>query len=182
MLQPQVGHNNVAVIQFLLYNHLKYSGLPPPANAAYLVIFQCVMHTFLFLLGKGRKYFFNFSHKKKHHKCSVLKKVELTGVEPVSKRGSNMLSTCLASSSVFVCRQERSHQSTPYPLNVHSDYAANRNYSRFYLHLLVEPLRDLAFGRCLVPASNAGIKLIYYTSIKQRERNYFRQLYFAVYD
>ena len=114
--------------------------------------------------------------------ASLSPQVELTGVEPVSKRGSNMLSTCLSSPLVFVCQQDRSHQSTPYPLNVHSDYTANRNYSRFYLHLLFEPLRDLAFGRCLVPTSNVGIKLIYYTSIKQRERNYFRQLYFAVYD
>lgn len=143
--------------------------------------FSVLCIRFYFYSAKVENIFLLFTQKK-HHKCSVLKKVELTGVEPVSKRGSNMLSTCLASSSVFVCRQERSHQSTPYPLHVHSDYTANRNYSRFYLHLLVEPLRDLAFGRCLVPASNTGIKLIYYTSIKQRERNYFRQLYFAVYD
>ena len=33
-----------------------------------------------------------------------------------------------------------------------------------------------ASGRCLVPAPGAGIKLIYCTSIKQRERSCFRQL------
>ena len=41
-------HNNVAVIKFLVYNYLKYRGLPPPANNAYFVIFQCVVHTFFF--------------------------------------------------------------------------------------------------------------------------------------
>jgi len=42
--------------------------------------------------------------------------VELTGVEPVSKQGSNMLSTCLSSPLVFVYRQDRSHQPIAYLL------------------------------------------------------------------
>ncbi len=63
--------------------------------------------------------------------ASLSPQVELTGVEPVSKRGSNMLSTCLSSPSVFVCQQDRSHQSAPYPLNVHLGCTANQNYSRF---------------------------------------------------
>ena len=33
-----------------------------------------------------------------------------------------------------------------------------------------------AGGRCLVPATVAGIKLTYCSSVKQQERNYFRQL------
>lgn len=51
--------------------------------------------------------------------------------------------------------------------------------SPIYLHLYTEPLQGVAFERCLVPTPSEGIKLIYYTSIKQRERNYFRQLKFC---
>ena len=39
--------------------------------------------------------------------------VELEGVEPSSKRGSHMLSTCLSLPSVFECRQDQSHQPAP---------------------------------------------------------------------
>ena len=44
------------------------------------------------------------------------KKVELEGIEPSSKRGNHMLSTCLSLPSVFVCKQDQSHQLAPYPL------------------------------------------------------------------
>ena len=39
--------------------------------------------------------------------------VELEGVEPSSKQGSHMLSTCLSLPSVFVYRQDQSHQPVP---------------------------------------------------------------------
>ena len=39
--------------------------------------------------------------------------VELEGVEPSSKQGSHMLSTCLSLPSVFVRRQDQSHQPAP---------------------------------------------------------------------
>lgn len=42
--------------------------------------------------------------------------VELEGIEPSSKQGSNKLSTCLSPTSIFEPRQDRSHQSSPYPL------------------------------------------------------------------
>ena len=42
--------------------------------------------------------------------------VELEGIEPSSKRGNHMLSTCLSLPSVFVRKQDQSHQLTPYPL------------------------------------------------------------------
>ena len=50
--------------------------------------------------------------------------------------------------------------------------------SPIYLHLYTEPLQGVAFERCLVPTPSEGIKLIYYTSIKQQEQNFLRQLKF----
>ena len=44
--------------------------------------------------------------------------VELEGIEPSSKRGNHMLSTCLSLPSVFVRKQDQSHQLAPYPLNL----------------------------------------------------------------
>ena len=46
----------------------------------------------------------------------VLYGVELEGIEPSSKRGNHMLSTCLSLPSVFVRKQDQSHQLAPYPL------------------------------------------------------------------
>ena len=37
-----------------------------------------------------------------------------------------------------------------------------------------------ACGRCLVPATVAGIKLTYCASVRQQERSYFRQLLFCI--
>ena len=39
--------------------------------------------------------------------------VDLEGVEPSSKQGSHMLSTCLSLPSVFVHKQDQSHQLMP---------------------------------------------------------------------
>ena len=39
--------------------------------------------------------------------------VELEGVEPSSKQGSHMLSTCLSLPSVFVHKQDQSHPLMP---------------------------------------------------------------------
>ena len=46
---------------------------------------------------------------------SGLKKfiVDLEGVEPSSKQGSHMLSTCLSLPSVFVHKQDQSHPLIP---------------------------------------------------------------------
>jgi len=41
------------------------------------------------------------------------KNVELEGVEPSSKQGSHMLSTCLSLPSVFVRKQDQSHPLAP---------------------------------------------------------------------
>jgi hypothetical protein len=39
--------------------------------------------------------------------------VDLEGVEPSSKQGSHMLSTCLSLPSVFVYKQDQSHPLIP---------------------------------------------------------------------
>lgn len=44
---------------------------------------------------------------------SFLFNVEMEGVEPSSKRGINMLSTCLFQPLVFECWQDLDHQPTP---------------------------------------------------------------------
>ena len=43
--------------------------------------------------------------------------VDLEGVEPSSKQGSHMLSTCLSLPSVFVHKQDQSHSEFAAPLN-----------------------------------------------------------------
>ena len=58
--------------------------------------------------------------------------VELTGFEPVSKQGSNMLSTCLSSPEIFVYRQDRSHQPIPYLLKLRGRLAARRPLSPIF--------------------------------------------------
>ena len=51
--------------------------------------------------------------------------VELEGVEPSSKQGSHMLSTCLSLPSVFVHGQDQSHLLMPYLLNFHHKCGEN---------------------------------------------------------
>ena len=57
--------------------------------------------------------------------------VELEGIEPSSKQGSPMLSTCLFQTSVFVPRQDLDHPPRPYPLKLHLRREAAADYSRF---------------------------------------------------
>ena len=105
-------------------------------------------------------------------------RVELVGFEPTSKQGNHMLSTCLFQPSVFVSRQDLDHQSRPYPLKLHQCTEAYTDYFRFTctaesLDSEQHPWSDVSFRQ---PCG--GIKLIYCTSIKQRERSCFRQLNF----
>ena len=105
-------------------------------------------------------------------------RVELVGFEPTSKQGNHMLSTCLFQPSVFVLRQDLDHQSQPYPLKLHQCTEAYTDYFRFTctawpLDSEQHPWSDVSFRQ---PCG--GIKLIYCTSIKQRERSCFRQLNF----
>lgn len=104
--------------------------------------------------------------------------VEPAGVEPASKRGSNTLSTCLSSPSFFEYRQDRSHQPLPYPLNL-----IERTRLRSTIpDLAAPPDQRASRPRHLGDVSSRHYgrdkARIYYTSIKQQERSYFRQLQF----
>ena len=100
----------------------------------------------------------------------------MEGIEPSSKQGSHMLSTCLFLPSVFVMQQDQDHQLHPYPLKFHQESEASPDYSWFYSTAGQNASGRELSGRCLVPSPSKGIRPIYYTSIKQRERNDFRQL------
>ena len=103
--------------------------------------------------------------------------VELEGIEPSSKQGNHTLSTRLFRPSVFVPPQDPDHQRRPYPLKLHHTRGAGRGYSRFNRTACSERFGTTASGRCLVLSPCDGIKpVIYYASIRQRERTCFRQI------
>ena len=103
--------------------------------------------------------------------------VELEGVEPSSKRGSNLLSTCLAS---FWLSGRSATEATilhPYLLNFGKAPKPRLSYLRFTCTTWSERFEATASGWCLVLPPGGGIKrLIYYTSITQQERNCYCQL------
>ena len=78
----------------------------------------------------------------------------------------------------FVQRQNQSHQPLPYPLKFHPSHEADTNYPRFDCTTWPECFGATASEWCLVPTPCVGIKLIYYTSIKQQEQIVFRQIKF----
>lgn len=111
----------------------------------------------------------------------VLGIVELEGVEPSSKQGNHTLSTRLFRPSIFVLRQDPDHQPQPYPLKFHRRGGARADYSRFNRTACSECFGTRASGRCLVLSPCDWIKpVIYCTSIRQRERNCFRQINFRL--
>ena len=93
-----------------------------------------------------------------------------------------MLSTCLSLPSVFVRKQDQSHQLAPYPLKFRPWREAARSYLRVCCTTISTSFGNRAFGWCLVSAPCAEIKPIYCASIRQRERNCFRQLIFRMID
>ena len=106
-------------------------------------------------------------------------RVELVGFEPTSAQGNHALSTCLSQTLVFVRRQDLGHPPAPYPLKFHPRHGAAVGYSRFYLHRLISGFGTTSSERCLVTLSHSAIRPVtYYTSVRQRERNCFRQLIF----
>ena len=114
----------------------------------------------------------------KNYRTFAFVRVELVGFDPTSKQGNHTLSTCLFQPSVFVLRQDLDHQSQPYPLKLHLSIEAYTDYFRFTCTAWPSdseqhPWSDVSFRQ---PCG--GIKLIYCTSIKQRERSCFRQLNF----
>lgn len=105
--------------------------------------------------------------------------VELEGIEPSSKRGMNMLSTCLSLNWIVgECPADRATKDLPLAYELLGYYLTDK----------VNPSPDISaspssinFG-ARVPGDvssepiGSRMKLTYCTSVRQRERNYFRQL------
>lgn len=89
-------------------------------------------------------------------------------IELPSKRGNHMLSTCLSLPSVFEHKQDQSHQPMPYLLIFRKSYGEELKLSPILLSCFIKRFGARAFERHLVSTTLAEIKLIYYTSIKQR--------------
>jgi len=89
-----------------------------------------------------------------------------------------MLSTCLSLPSVFEHKQDQSHQPMPYPLIFRKSYGEELKLSPILLCRFIKRFGARAFERHLVSTTLAEIKLIYYTSIKQREHNFRCQINF----
>ncbi len=104
--------------------------------------------------------------------------VELEGLEPSSKRGIDEFSTCLVS-DWFSCggRAETPNRSLS-SLNFGIESELLASYTRFSCTAMSRSLGSRTLGRCLVHVTVTRIKLIYCTSIKQRERSCFRHLNF----
>ncbi len=79
--------------------------------------------------------------------------VELEGFEPSSKQGNHKLSTCLSLTSVFVQRQNQSHQPLPYPLKFSSTARGRRRLSPIWLHHLMGGLRSQSFPVMSCPST-----------------------------
>lgn len=105
--------------------------------------------------------------------------MELEGFEPSSKQGNHTLSTRLFRPSVFELQQDPDHQLQPYPLKLHLECGAAQDYFRFNRTALPKRFGTTAFEQCLVLSPCDWIKpIIYYASIRQRERICFRQINF----
>ena len=102
--------------------------------------------------------------------------VELEGIEPSSAQGNHTLSTRLFQPLIFEVWQDLDHQSYPYPLKFHPSIEAYPSYFRFTCTAWPTRFGTTSVERCPVPSPCDGIKPIYCTSIRQRERSYFRQL------
>ena len=77
---------------------------------------------------------------------------------------------------IFVLQQDQSYQLLPYPLLFRCPYKATTSYPRFIRTSVSNRLGATAFERCPVLAPGAWMKLNLLYSIKQQERNCFRQL------
>ena len=75
-------------------------------------------------------------------------------------------------------RQDHGDQSATYSVNFRTAPRQNWPYSRLMSTTESISHGKRAIGWCLVSATVAEIKLIYYASIKQQERSYFRQINF----
>ena len=111
-------------------------------------------------------------------KNNYLSIVDLGRIELPSKRGNHMLSTCLSLPKIFEHKQDQSHQPMPYLLIFRKSYGEELKLSPILLCRFIKRFGARAFERHLVSTTLAEIKLIYYTSIKQREHNFRCQIKF----
>ena len=102
--------------------------------------------------------------------------MELEGFEPSSKRGTNVLSTCVVadwfSSDVRPGQPNASLASEDFVIGTR----LASDYFRYISTAFGISLGKRAIGRCLVSLTVREIKLIYCASIRQRERSCFRHL------
>ena len=78
----------------------------------------------------------------------------------------------------FEHKQDQSHQPMPYLLIFRKSYGEELKLSPILLCRFIKRFGARAFERHLVSTTLAEIKLIYYTSIKQREHNFRCQIKF----
>ena len=104
--------------------------------------------------------------------------MDLGRIELPSKRGNHMLSTCLSLPKIFEHKQDQSHQLMPYPLKFRKSYEEKLKLFPILLCHFIKRFGTRAFEWHLVSTTLAEIKLIYYTSIKQREHNFRCQINF----
>ena len=104
--------------------------------------------------------------------------MDLGRIELPSKRGNHMLSTCLSLPKIFEHKQDQSHQLMPYPLKFRKSYEEKLKLFPILLCHFIKRVGTRAFEGHLVSTTLAAIKLIYYTSIKQREHNFRCQIKF----
>ncbi len=100
----------------------------------------------------------------------------MEGFEPSSKRGTNVLSTCVFPNWFSCVGRHGTANRRLSPLNFGRRAGRLVSYSRYSCTAGSVSLGKWATGRCLVSATIAEIKLIYCTSIRQRERSCFRHL------
>ena len=102
--------------------------------------------------------------------------MELEGFEPSSKRGTNVLSTCVVadwfSSDVRPGQPNASLASEDFVIGTR----LASDYFRYISTAFGISLGKRAIGRCLVSLTVREIKLIYCASSRQRERSCFRHL------
>ena len=77
---------------------------------------------------------------------------------------------------IFVKQQEPDDQLLPYPLMIHCHIKAYNNYFRICCTAWLTASEKGLSGRWPVPSPCGGIKLTYYTSVRQRARSCFRQI------
>ena len=76
----------------------------------------------------------------------------------------------------FVCRQDLDHRPAPYPLWASPHVRGRVRLSPILLHHFARALQGVSLWVMSRLSTLCRDKLIYYTSIKQRERNEFRQI------